>query len=108
MTILLRYDWPGNVRELKNLLEKLVVLVEGERISSQDVLNALSQQKPLTSNLQEYSTLKKAREQFEKKFITEKLIANNWKISETAKLLGIERAHLWKKMRKYGIKKRGD
>jgi len=108
MTILLRYDWPGNVRELKNLLEKLVVLVEGERISSQDVLNALSQQKPLTSNLQEYSTLKKAREQFEKKFITEKLIANNWKISETAKLLGIERAHLWKKMRKYGIEKRGD
>jgi two-component system nitrogen regulation response regulator NtrX len=48
---------------------------------------------------------KRARANWEKKFIRDSLIINNWNVSETAKDIGVERAHLHRKMNRYGIKR---
>ena len=51
------------------------------------------------------STLHEARAQYEREFIVSKLKENNWNISQTARLLGLERSYLYRKMKTYGIEK---
>ncbi len=99
---LLEYEWPGNVRELRNVVEKLVVLTEGEVITYRDVATALDLD---TVHFQEVRTLREARRDFEREYIRKALVANDWHMTRTAEQLGVERSYLWKIMRKYGIEK---
>ena len=104
LATLINHDWPGNVRQLRNVIERLTILSENPVITAQEVVDALEKSK---SNPQEpvYTTLRDAREQFEREFILNTLIAHHWKIQVCAETLGIERTHLWKKMKRYGIEK---
>ena len=104
MTILIEHEWHGNVRELRNVVERLIVLSECESISANKTRHAIKQNIPHQENLHT-KTLCEAREGFERDFIFKTLIANNWKILETADVLGIDRSHLWKKMKRYGIER---
>ncbi len=99
--LLLSYDWPGNVRELKNLVEKMLIITDGEIISYEDVEAFLEP----PSAIKETANLKEAVEITERKRILEELEKNNWNYTHTAKALGISRATLFNKMRKYKIKK---
>ncbi len=103
LTLLVEHDWPGNVRQLRNIIERLVVLSDGESISPREVSEALKKFSSSPPPSPIYATLREARAQFEREFILKTLISNNWKIQETAAVLGIERTNLWKKMRRYGI-----
>ncbi len=103
-SILLEYNWPGNVRELRNVVEKLVVLTDGEEITERDVTVALELD---LSRLQPLRPLRTARQDFEREYILRALVVNDWHITRTAEQLGIERSYLWKMMRKYGIRKNG-
>jgi DNA-binding NtrC family response regulator len=105
MTVLIEHDWRGNVRELRNVIERLMVLSEGETISATDARHAVKKNILHFEN-SHTETLCEAREQFERDFIVKILISNNWKILETAAILGIDRSHLWKKMKRYGIERR--
>ena len=96
-------SWPGNVRELKNLAERLVVMVSPEVINKSDIkkhLESYDYDDLITENL---STLKKARELFEKEYIIAALKNNAKNISATAKQLGIERTNLHRKISNYHI-----
>lgn len=104
MNIFLAHDWPGNVRELRNTVERMIVLSDSDTITIHEANQALRKSVAGPSN-SPISTLHAAREQFEREFILKALISNNWKIVETANTLGIERSHLWKKMKLYGIEK---
>ncbi|MDZ7374456.1 MAG: sigma-54 dependent transcriptional regulator [candidate division KSB1 bacterium] len=102
LSLLLSHSWPGNVRELRNVIEKLIVLYPEElHFDLHHVAEALRGY----GNRAEVPprSLKEAREEFEKRFIEQRLVANNWRIQETAKQLGIERTQLWKKMKRYGL-----
>ncbi len=102
MTVLIEHDWRGNVRELRNMIERLIVLSEGDTISASEVIQALK--KNITHPEKSASkSLSEARVQFERDFILKSLISNDWKILETAATLGIDRSHLWKKMKQYRI-----
>lgn len=105
MTVLIEHDWRGNVRELRNMIERLIVLSEGDTISASDAIQAL---KKNVTHLETsaFKSLGEARIQFERDFILKTLIFNDWKILETAAALGIDRSHLWKKMKRYGIERR--
>lgn len=103
INILLGHEWPGNIRQLRNIVERLVVLCEGDIISAQDVTHALQKTKPLDESLP--CSLKAARDQFEKNFIQHILISNEWNIQSTSNALGIDRTHLWKKMKRYEIER---
>ncbi len=105
MALLIEHDWHGNIRELRNAIERLIVLSDSsEVISTSEVSHAL---KKTANQLASPSvkTLTVARDQFERDFILKTLVSNNWKILESAAVLGIDRSHLWKKMNRYGIKR---
>jgi two-component system nitrogen regulation response regulator NtrX len=102
MDILLQYPWPGNVRELKNLVERLVIVCPSEGIEPQHLPPELfrgaskSPQKP-------YESLQEARSAYEREFVLRKLEESRWNMTKAAAALGLERSHLYRKMRTLGI-----
>ena len=102
---LMSYAWPGNVRELKNVLERLVIMVVEDVIEADDLPVALSTTDDEGFEpFNEYPSLSTAREAFETQYILHKLRANRGNVSKTAEALGIERSHLYRKMKALGIK----
>ena len=100
--VLLSYPWPGNVRELKNLVERLVIICPSPRIEPHHLPPELfrgaskSPQKP-------YESLQEARSAYEREFVLRKLEENRWNMTKAAQALGLERSHLYRKMRTLGI-----
>ncbi len=104
MQILIHHNWPGNVRELKNLVERLVIMIPEGTIDVQDLPADITGDQDSRSKVANGDlSLKKAREDFERKFIIQKLEQNNWNITRTAEQLKIERASLHRKIKALGI-----
>ena len=102
-----RYAWPGNVRELRNLVERLIIMVAGERIRAGDLsfLDAgLGAPVPAQQAApDDVRPLHEARDSFERDYILRVLAAQQGNISRTADVLGVERSNLYRKMRSFGI-----
>jgi two-component system nitrogen regulation response regulator NtrX len=98
--ILQRHAWPGNIRELKNVLERLVIMTSSKIITPAD----LSIPDSTRADYFAFSSLKDARDMFEKDFIAKKLEENGWNVSRTAEVLDIERSNLHRKIKAYDIK----
>ncbi len=98
----LAYDWPGNVRELRNMVERLVIMAPGDTI---DVADLPAPLRPAAAPAAEGRprSLKEARDTFEHAYILAELRASEWNMTRTAERLGIERSHLYRKLRAYGI-----
>ncbi len=92
MDSLLSYSWPGNIRELENAVERAVVISQESYIRPEDLILSSS----MKNQEQDYQgkTLKEALNLFKKHFIKKVLESNNWKQTETAKILGIQRTYL--------------
>ena len=108
-----RYRWPGNVRELRNLVERLMIMVPGDRVSSRDLTFLEQGVAPdLTPMARPASMapLHHARDEFEKQYILRALASQQGNMSRTAEALGVERSNLYRKMRAFGIapSRRGD
>jgi len=105
MRRLTEYAWPGNVRELKNLVERLVIMSPGPTITIDDLPSHISGVKNTDGHVGLFSRslLRDARASFEKEFIMRKLKANDGNIARTAEAIGIERSHLYRKIKSYGI-----
>ena len=105
-----KYDWPGNVRELRNLVERISILSLNESVNNvnQLVHDALTQKNvPIQNDTYEnvYSyPIKKAREKFEKNYLTSQLKKHKGNISKTAEFIGMERSALHRKLKTLGIK----
>lgn len=97
MESMMRYAWPGNVRELRNEIERLVIMVAGNEIGAEDL--------SLPTGEETAGTLQATRARYEKELILAKLEESGWNISQTSRVLGLERSHLYRKMRAYGISK---
>ena len=108
ISLLKSYSWPGNVRELQNIIERLVIMNREEIIDRSDVEAALPQtlQIPGEQTVPDDKPLKEVVSDFERLVIEQSLRRNAGHVSRTAKQLGLERSHLYKKMRAYGIKPR--
>ncbi len=97
------YRWPGNVRELKNLIERIVIMNPQARIERRHLPSFLFRESPRGRAVSETSTLQQARAAYERDFILKKLEETQGNISRTAELLGLERSHLYRKMKTLGI-----
>ncbi|MBI1734772.1 MAG: sigma-54-dependent Fis family transcriptional regulator [Candidatus Rokubacteria bacterium] len=97
----LAYDWPGNVRELRNMVERLVIMSPRDTIGAEDLPVPLRPKDEL-AEVRERS-LREAREHFERAYILAELHAHEWNMTRTAERLGIERSHLYRKIKAYGI-----
>jgi len=109
ITVLQRYPWPGNVRELRNVVERLMIMVPGDRVSSRDLAflehaAVAPQQAPAAAAAAApIVPLHDARDEFEKQYILRALAAQQGNMSRTAEVLGVERSNLYRKMRAFGI-----
>ena len=101
-----RYSWPGNIRELKNLVQRLLILGNKESIELDEVEIALGEQ-PSTNqeeNLYNFDIpLREARERFERAYLEHQLKLYNGSVSKIAKVVGMERTHLYRKLKSLNI-----
>ncbi len=97
MTLLKRYDWPGNVRELENALERAVVLSKSRTLGAED----FSFIQPSIMQFPESLSLRK----MEKLYVQKILEENNWNITQTAKILEINRVTLHKMIKRYRLER---
>jgi len=104
LRLLLDYAWPGNIRQLRNVIERMSVLCDGDTVVARDVGDALNRSEKTAAD-PSTQTLRQAREAFETDFIRNTLLSFEWNIQAAADALGIDRTHLWKKMKRYGIEK---
>ncbi|MDZ7269245.1 MAG: sigma-54 dependent transcriptional regulator [candidate division KSB1 bacterium] len=101
---LMDYSWPGNIRELKNAIERLVIMTPQETITAADV--PLSLQMPHSSLRPAAplgTSLEEVRKQAERDYIAACLQAVDGNVTRAAQLLGLERSHLYKKMKALGM-----
>ena len=111
LDLLAAQPWPGNVRELRNVIERLVIMVPGERIEARHLPESL-----LASTTRDETrvpgeelsgtsaqSLVEAREEFEKRYIWRKYRECGGNMSRTAEALKVERSNLYRKMRGYGL-----
>jgi len=99
--LLLRYHYPGNVRELENIVERAVVLSQGEYITTEEL--PLSLRKEIFPQEQEFLSLDERIEAIERSIILEALKRNNWVKTRAARELGISERVLRYRIQKLGI-----
>ncbi len=100
---LVSYAWPGNVRELRNLSERLMIMAPGDVVTEADLPPRVRGTDATVPVESDYASLKEARETFERLYIERRLGAAGGNVSQTARDLGIDRRHLYRKLRAYGI-----
>jgi two-component system nitrogen regulation response regulator NtrX len=96
------YHWPGNVRELKNVIERVLILNPRVLRIERKHLPPLTH-KAGTRSTEEFSSLQQARDAYEREYIQKKIEEARNNISHAAELLGLERSHLYRKMKALGI-----
>jgi len=97
-----QYRWPGNVRELKNVIERVMILNPRTLTIERKHLPPLTW-KAGTHSTEEFSTLQQARDAYERDYIQKKIEEAHNNISRAAEMLGLERSHLYRKMKTLGI-----
>ncbi|MFQ6678432.1 MAG: sigma-54-dependent transcriptional regulator [Fidelibacterota bacterium] len=106
-TLLKNYSFPGNVRELKNLIERLYILVSGEKIFPENIKLHLPETdiKTKAGVIIDAETFKEARLEFERQFLKEQLDKMDWHISTVAKEIGLHQPNLSRKIKELGLEK---
>src|SRR5436190_9085261 len=99
---LMRYSWPGNVRELRNVIERIVIMNPTTSRFERKHLPPLVYRNG-GRRITGFLTLHEARAAYERDYILKKLDDNHGNISRTAEVLGLERSHLYRKMKTLGI-----
>ena len=99
------YSWPGNVRELRNTVERIVIMHTNHRIGVKDLPAFGSAEAPASSY--RFPSFKEASDAYHREFIQRKLDEADGNVSRAAELMGIDRSHLYRRMRALGINVRG-
>ncbi|MEF8792276.1 sigma-54-dependent transcriptional regulator [Thiohalorhabdus sp.] len=101
---LAEHAWLGNVRELENVLERILILSEADPVGAGDVRDALgSAARPQVPERLFEAPLRQAREDFERCYLAYHLRANGGNITRTSAEAGLERTHLYRKLKQLGI-----
>ena len=107
LSLLGLYSWPGNVRELKNLIQRLLILNRGEEVAVAEVQSALGK-RTITEESPQYApdynqSLREARDDFERTYLLHHLKQVGGNVSELAQIVGMERTHLYRKLKALDI-----
>ncbi|HEY1272449.1 MAG TPA: sigma-54 dependent transcriptional regulator, partial [Terriglobales bacterium] len=101
---MMRYSWPGNIRELRNVIERIVIMNPTTlRLERKHLPPLVYRDGSRRAAGTEFSTLHQARAAYERDYILKKLDENHGNVSRTAEVLGLERSHLYRKMKTLGI-----
>jgi DNA-binding NtrC family response regulator len=101
------YPWPGNIGELKNLVQRVLILGVGEEIGLEEIERELAAKSAVNEPLVKQDLLalplREAREHFERAYLQQQLLLCNGKVGLLAKRVGMERTHLYRKLRALGV-----
>jgi two-component system nitrogen regulation response regulator NtrX len=106
LNALRQYHWPGNVRELRNLIERVIILnPRAQRIERKHLpmLVYRESRESKKERSEEFSTLLEAREAYERDYILKKIDECHGNVTRAAEALGLERSHLYRKMKTLGV-----
>ncbi|MFL6438727.1 MAG: sigma-54-dependent transcriptional regulator [Terriglobales bacterium] len=102
--VLMNYAWPGNVRELRNVIERIVIMNPGAaKIERKHLPPLVYREGSRRNTTSEFSSLQQARSAYERDYILKKLDESKGNMSRAAEILGMERSHLYRKMKALGI-----
>jgi two-component system nitrogen regulation response regulator NtrX len=99
-----RYSWPGNVRELRNTIERVVIMHQNQKVRIKD-LPAFGEAEPPASSYR-FPSFKEASDAYHREFIQRKLDEAEGNVSRAAESMGIDRSHLYRRMKALGISAR--
>ncbi len=100
-------SWSGNVRELKNIIERIIIIIDKKEISQKDIEILFAAGSSSIDNIiNDSNSFQEFKEKAERAFINKQLDANDWNITKTAEILDIQRSHLYNKIKKYGIERK--
>jgi two-component system, NtrC family, nitrogen regulation response regulator NtrX len=95
------YTWPGNVRELRNTVERVIIMNARNEVEADDLPIMSGEALPASSY--NFDSYREAAEAYEREYILRKLTETDGNISRTAELMGIDRSHLYRRMKALGI-----
>jgi two-component system nitrogen regulation response regulator NtrX len=101
--ILEDYSWPGNVRELRNLMERIVIMNPQARIDARHIPLDRAKKAALERPMERFGSLQEVREAAERDYILKKLDEAKGNVTRAAEMLGLERSHLYRKMKALAI-----
>jgi DNA-binding NtrC family response regulator len=104
MNLLTEYEFPGNVRELENIMERAIILQEGEQVDVEDLPDKVRSRTCSRSSL----SLDKAQmtlEELEKEYLISVLEETNWQKKKASSILGINASTLYRKIQRYGLER---
>ena len=108
LDVLMRYGWPGNIRELRNVITRALSLCQNGRITVADLPPELRHQAVAADSGGTGSRLQSVVHTSEAQTILTALHEQKWNVARTARTLGVSRATLYEKMRKFGIRRSRD
>ncbi|MCY7347899.1 MAG: sigma-54 dependent transcriptional regulator [Pyrinomonadaceae bacterium] len=101
-TILQNYDWLGNVRELRNLIERIVIMHDGQIVSAKDLPELNARKKTPAASFR-FPSFKEANDAYQREFILHKLAEADGSVAKAAGAMGVDRSHLYRRMKNLGI-----
>jgi two-component system nitrogen regulation response regulator NtrX len=106
MDALQSYTWPGNVRELRNTVERVVIMTGKAKVNANDLPPLGGEAPPVA--VYRFNSFKEASEAHQREFIRRKLSEAEGNVTRAAELMGMDRSHLYRRMRALGVKVRGE
>ena len=103
LTVLSAFQWPGNVSDLRSALERILKDLAASIVRQEDVLPTMTVEGIAAGRMTPLISLREARRRFEREYIATVLEQHQWRMSDAARTLGIERANLYRKARQLGI-----
>jgi two-component system nitrogen regulation response regulator NtrX len=97
------YDWPGNVRELRNTIERVVIMSARDRIGAEDLPPLGTPDAVKMGSSYNFTSYREGREAYERNYILRKLAECDGNVTHAAEALGIDRSHLYRRMKALGI-----
>jgi two-component system, NtrC family, nitrogen regulation response regulator NtrX len=96
------YTWPGNVRELRNTIERVIIMSSKQKIGAKDLPEFGSSEEAPSSSFR-FPSFKAATDAYQREFILHKLAQHDGNVSKAAEEMGVDRSHLYRRMRNLGI-----
>ncbi|MGH9940998.1 MAG: sigma-54-dependent transcriptional regulator [Pyrinomonadaceae bacterium] len=107
LSVLRNYGWPGNVRELRNTVERVVIMHSKQKVGAHD-LPPLGMEELPPISASRFSSFREASEAHQREFIRRTLAEAEGNVTRAAELLGMDRSHLYRRMRSLGVDFRGE